>query len=46
MTQVDANFLTVNGKTDPSIIQKYNLGSVLIGGDGCPDNDGNIYTDI
>jgi hypothetical protein len=30
------------GRTNTELITKYNLGSLLVGGDGCPDNQGNL----
>lgn len=46
MTQVDSPLITVNGITDPALIVKYNLGSVLAGGNSCPDIDGNMIINI
>jgi hypothetical protein len=41
---IQADFQTLTGKTgtDQSLALKYNLGSVLISGDGVPDANGNI----
>jgi beta-glucosidase len=46
MTQADIGSLNVDGFTDPSLVQKWHLGSVLVGGDSCPDDNGNILTTI
>ncbi len=40
--QVDFGALTTKTSTDQSLAIKYHLGSVLIGGDGVPDSNGNI----
>ncbi|CAD8082812.1 unnamed protein product [Paramecium primaurelia] len=42
-TQVDFVYLNdAQGKTQYEKIKEWNLGSLLVGGNGCPDNDGNI----
>lgn len=40
--QVDFYALTSKAGTSPSDAIKYSLGSVLIGGNGCPDSNGNV----
>ncbi|CAD8161610.1 unnamed protein product [Paramecium octaurelia] len=42
-TQVDFIYLNdAEGKTQYDKIKEWNLGSVLVGGNGCPDDEGNI----
>jgi beta-glucosidase len=45
MSQPDIGLITKSGKTNEDAITKYFLGSLLIGGDGCPDNNGDLQTD-
>ena len=46
MTQADIGSLNVHGYTDASIIDRFKIGSVLVGGDSCPDTNGNILLEI
>lgn len=41
---VQLEFYAITGKngTDPALASKYHLGSLLVGGDGVPDANGNI----
>jgi hypothetical protein len=43
---VQLDFYSVTGKngTDPTIASKLHLGSLLIGGNGAPDANGNLVT--
>jgi hypothetical protein len=45
MTQIDINGITSRNKTDYDLITQYNLGSLLLAGDGCLTNDGNLQSD-
>lgn len=42
MSQIDIDLMNTDNGTDFSMIQKYFLGSILIGGNGAPDNEGNL----
>jgi beta-glucosidase len=42
MIQADFNLVTRANKTDAALAQEYLLGSLLVGGDGVPDKDGNL----
>lgn len=42
MTQCDIGAITTEEGTDFSLIKKWNLGSLLIGGNGAPDDKGNL----
>ena len=42
MTNADILLLSNKGRTNHSLIQYYNLGAVMVGGDGTPDRDGNL----
>ncbi|KAL4441671.1 hypothetical protein ABPG74_021603 [Tetrahymena malaccensis] len=44
MTQPDLSSLSSNDHTDFQKIKKLGLGSVLVGGNGAPTNDGNLQT--
>jgi beta-glucosidase len=46
MTQADIGSLLRGSYTDPTIIDKLKIGSVLVGGDSCPDSNGNIRLEI
>lgn len=46
MTQADIGSLNKNGYTDAKVIDDFKLGSVLVGGDSCPDQYGNIRIEI
>lgn len=41
---VQLEFFAITGKngTDPALATKYHLGSLLVGGDGVPDANGNL----
>lgn len=42
--QVDFYGITSKGKTDAALAAKYHLGSLLVGGNGCPDEAGDLIT--
>jgi beta-glucosidase len=42
MIQADFDLVTEKGVTDTKVAEKYFLGSLLIGGDGVPNSDGNL----
>ena len=44
MTNADILLLSHKDKTNHSLINHYNLGAVMVGGDGAPDRDGNLRT--
>lgn len=44
MTQIDLDSITDNSQTDFSYISDNFLGSILVGGNGVPSDDGNVQT--
>lgn len=44
MTQPDLSSLTTANGTNFTLIKEYNLGSVLVGGNGAPTDDGNLQS--
>ena len=42
--QADFYAITSKGHTDPALATKFHFGSLLVGGDGCPDANGNLVT--
>ena len=45
MTQADAPQVMTNNTIDPSLISKYSLGSILVGGNAVPDGKGGVISD-
>ena len=43
--QPDVGAITQNSKTNYAAVSTYFLGSLLVGGNGCPDDDGNLVED-
>lgn len=42
--QLDFNTLTTKNGTDPTLAEKMHLGSILVGGNGAPDANGNMIS--
>ena len=40
--QADLYSITHDDYTDPAMVEQYHFGSVLVGGNGCPDANGNL----